>query len=163
MSDWNDPWEDGRPHGPSVRAQRLLVRVLLALRCESRRSPDADRDFERAELLANRIIAEFPRRVLPVGLAAILIVALCASFPLVRDVLPDAAGGAQPTPVATAVEAGLRQHGAAMNDGIQALRAIVGPFAAPASAPAEDRTAPILEDEGSPQQASEATAPFQKS
>lgn len=163
MSDWTDLSEDDGRHGPSVRAQRLLVRMLLALRRESRRTHDTDRDYERAELLANRIMAEFPRRVLPVGVAAMLVVVVFASFPLVRDVLPDAAGGAQPTPVATAVEAGLRQQGSAMSDGIQALRAIVGPFSAPANAPTEDRATPILEDEGSPQQSSEATAPFQKS
>jgi hypothetical protein len=91
-----------------------------------------------------------------------LVVVVCATFPLVRDVLPDATGGVQPTPVATAVEAGLRQNGSAMSDGIQALRAIVGPFAAPAQEQVDESAASTSDSDGS-QRDSEAAAPFQKS
>jgi len=162
MSDWHESSNDSGRGGPSVRAERLLVRVLLALRSEARRSTNLCHDHQRAEALASRIMAEFPRRVLPVGLAAMLVVVVCTSFPLVRDVLPDAAGGAQPTPVATAVEAGLRQQGSAMSDGIEALRAIVGPFAAPSTTPTHDHATSSFADEPV-HEPSEAAAPFQKS
>ena len=162
MSNWFEPSEGFGRTGPSIRAERLLVRVLLALRSEARRSANPSHDHERAEALASRIMAEFPRRVLPVGLAALLVVVVCATFPLVRDVLPDATGGVQPTPVATAVEAGLRQNGSAMSDGIQALRAIVGPFAAPAQEQVDDSAVSTSDSDGS-QRDSEAAAPFQKS
>ena len=162
MSDWHEPSNDAGRDGPSMRAERLLVRVLLALRCEARRSTNPCHDHQRAEALASRIMAEFPRRVLPVGLAAMLVVVLYTSFPLVRDMLPDAAGGAPSTPVATAVEAGLRQQGSAMSDGIQALRAIVGPFSAPSTTPTHEHASSSASDDAVHEH-SEAAAPFQKS
>ncbi|MFM1867157.1 MAG: hypothetical protein RL591_565 [Planctomycetota bacterium] len=162
MSDWHEPSNDAGRDGPSMRAERLLVRVLLSLRSEARRSTDPCHDHQRAEALANRIMAEFPRRVLPVGLAAMLVVVLYTSFPLVRDMLPDAAGGAQSTPVATAVETGLRQQGSAMSDGIEALRAIVGPFSAPSTTPTHEHASPSSADDAVHEH-SEAAAPFQKS
>jgi len=150
-----------RPNA-SVRAQRLLVRVLLALRGESRRTSSPARDARRAELLADRILADFPRRVLPIGLAAVAIVVLACSFPLVRDALPTAHLGAQSTPVATALESGLRTQGAAMSDGIEALRAIMTPFAGGAS----NGSAPDAEtaiDEATEVSPEAAAAPFTQS
>ena len=54
----------------SDRAQRLLVRALLALRGEARVAHDSPLEHERAQRLADRILLEFPRRVLPIGIAA---------------------------------------------------------------------------------------------
>lgn len=109
--------------------QRLLVRVLLALRCEARRSPDPASDRARAEHLADRIMAELPRSVLPLGIAALLVVAVVCMGPLVRDALTERAALAGPAPVATVVEAGIREQGAALQDGFAAIRAVVEPFA----------------------------------
>lgn len=146
----------------SVRTQRLLVRVLLALRGESRRTSSPARDARRAELLADRILADFPRRVLPIGLAAVAIVVLACSFPLVRDALPAAHLGAQSTPVATALESGLRTQGEAMSDGIEALRAIMTPFAGGASSAAAPGAETAI-DESSEVSPEAATAPFTQS
>ena len=156
---------DGAAHrgaNASVRAQRLLVRVLLALRGESRRSASPAREARRAELLADRILADFPRRVLPIGLAAVAIVVLACSFPLVRDALPAAHLGAQSTPVATALESGLRTQGAAMSDGIEALRAIMTPFAGGASNAAAPGAEAAI-DESSEVSPEAAAAPFTQS
>jgi hypothetical protein len=49
-----------------------------------------------------------------------------------------------------------------MSDGIQALRAIVGPFAAPAQEQVDESAASTSDSDGS-QRDSEAAAPFQKS
>jgi hypothetical protein len=152
----------------STRAQRLLVRVLLVLRGEVRRSSDPARDARRAEILADRILADFPRRVLPIGLAALAIVVLACSLPLLRDALPTAHLGAHATPVATALESGLRSRGEAMSDGIDALRTVIRPFAGSEPVPsglADPAADPAADPYGSstPPGSDEATAPFTKS
>ncbi len=140
-----------------VRAQRILVRVLLALRSESKRPPvgstDAFRDDLRAETLADRIMLDFPHRVLPIGLAAVVLLVVFCSLPLVHDLLPASGMVAQSTPVAAVVESGLKERGADMSEGMNAIREIVLPFAS-GDAPIEPtRMAPP----------SEAVAPFKKS
>jgi len=168
VSRWRDDDGDafeggaGDDRAPSTRTQRILVRVLLALRGESRRSANPARDARRAEMLADRILADFPTRVLPIGLAPAAIVVLACSFPLLRDALPTANLGAGGTPVARALESGLRTRGEQMSDGIDALRAIMRPFAGSeadaASAHAAEHT-PGADAPGS----DEAAAPFTKS
>ncbi|MBI1302423.1 MAG: hypothetical protein GC172_01320 [Phycisphaera sp.] len=128
---------EDRGHGP----QRMLVRVLLALRCEARRSPDPAVDRLRAEQLADRIIAELPRSVLPLGIAALLVVAVVCIGPLARDAVTERKALVGPTPVATVVEAGIREQGAALQDGFATIRAIVEPFAGSGSAPADGASA----------------------
>ncbi|MFM7259603.1 MAG: hypothetical protein ACKO3W_03270 [bacterium] len=119
------------------------------------------RDARRAEILADRILADFPRRVLPIGLAAIAIVVLACLFPLVRDALPAAQLGAQPTPVAAALESGLRTQGEAMSEGIETLRAIVRPFAGAGTTESAASEANDAEEFSAGRQA--ATAPFTQS
>jgi hypothetical protein len=109
--------------------QRMLVRVLLALRSEARRSPDPAADRLRAEQLADRIMAELPRSVLPLGITALVVVAVVCAGPLLRDALTERTALAGPAPVATVVEAGIREQGAALQDGFATIRAIVEPFA----------------------------------
>ncbi len=109
--------------------QRMLVRVLLALRSEARRSPDPTADRLRAEQLADRIIAELPRSVLPLGIAALVAVAVLCAGPLLRDAVTERTALVGPAPVATVVEAGIREQGAALQDGFATIRAIVEPFA----------------------------------
>ena len=111
------------------RPQRMLVRILLALRCEARRSPDPAADRRRAEQLADRIIAELPRSVLPLGIASLVAVAVVCAGPLLRDAMTERTALAGPAPVATVVEAGIREQGAALQDGFATIRAIVEPFA----------------------------------
>ena len=118
---------DGRR--PSGRAQRALVRVLLALRGEATRCGAKSRDRARAEALADRIMLELPRSVLPLGIAAAV-------------------------PVSSVVERGIRENGAALSDGLGALREIVAPFAA--------ETAPIEEPSALAPPAN-AAAPFSRS
>ena len=95
-------------------------------------------------------------------LAAVAIVVLACSFPLVRDALPAAHLGAQSTPVATALESGLRTQGAAMSDGIEALRAIMTPFAGGASNAAAPGAEAAI-DESSEVSPEAAAAPFTQS
>jgi len=118
---------DGLDGGAS-RPERLLVRVLLALRCEAKRSPDQASDRLRAEALADRIMCELPRSVIPLGIAALVIAGVVCAEPLLRDALTERRALVGPVPVATAVEAGIRENGAALQDGFAALRAIVEPF-----------------------------------
>lgn len=113
----------------SVRAQRALVRVLLALRSEARRSADSPGDRARAEALADRIMLELPRSVLPLGIAAVFIVGVVCLMPLMRDAIAENASE-RAQPVASVVESGLREQGAALNDGFLILREVVAPFAA---------------------------------
>jgi hypothetical protein len=114
--------------GFSLRAERLLVRVLLALRREARPS-DRARSQQRAEELADLILTDFPRRVLPFGIAAIAIIAIVCSLPLLRDVAQGDAGIVAASPAVLTVESGIRQRGAAVGDGIDAIRTMVAPFA----------------------------------
>ena len=113
---------------PSSRAQRLLVRVLLALRCEARSRPHSSYDRSRAEALADRIMLELPRSVLPIGLAALFIVGVVCLMPLMRDAIAHSTEQ-RATPVASVVEHGIRSQGAALSDGFQTLREVVAPFA----------------------------------
>ena len=83
-SDGLDDARSGRS-GFSLRAERLLVRVLLILRREAKPSESA-RSRQRAEELADLILTDFPRRVLPFGLAALVIIAIVSAMPLVRDI-----------------------------------------------------------------------------
>ncbi len=141
---------DGRR--PSGRAQRALVRVLLALRGEATRCGAKSRDRARAEALADRIMLELPRSVLPLGIAAAVIVSVVCTMPLVRDAVAPADAGA--VPVSSVVERGIRENGAALSDGLGALREIVAPFAA--------ETAPIEEPSALAPPAN-AAAPFSRS
>ena len=165
FGDQGDPFENpgetpgdtpGRS-GFSLRAERLLVRVLLLLRREAR-STDGHRSRRRAEELADIILSDFPRRILPFGLAALIIIAILCTLPLVRDLARGDSGVVAAAPAAFAVESGLRQRGAAVGDGIEAIRAIVAPFATDGSGSdsagsGDDRTAPPRD----------ARAPFSKS
>lgn len=142
--------------GFSLRAERLLVRVLLALRREAKPS-DRARSQRRAEELADIILTDFPRRVLPFGIAAIAIIAIVCSLPFLRDVAQGDAGIVAASPAVLTVESGIRQQGAAVSDGIDAIRSMVAPFASDAAgtdpAAGEDRVTPP----------SDARAPFSKS
>lgn len=122
-------WTPDPERARTSRAQRLLVRVLLSLRSEARSRPLSTHDRARAERLADRIMLELPRSVLPIGIAAAFIVGVVCLMPLVRDALPAGAEG-RAAPVASVVEHGIRSQGAALSDGIQALREVVAPFAA---------------------------------
>lgn len=140
---------------PSSRAQRLLVRVLLSLRSEARSRPLSSRDRARAEVLADRIMLELPRSVLPLGIAAMFIVGVVCLMPLMRDALPSGPED-RAAPVASVVEHGIRSQGAALSDGIRALREVVAPFAgddAPLQEAASVEVAPP----------SDAAAPFRRS
>lgn len=149
-------WMPDPQGGAGSRAQRALVRVLLALRCEARRSIDPSVDRARAEALADRIMLELPRSVLPIGIAALFIVGVVCLMPLMRDAVAENAR-APIVPVASVVESGLREQGAALNDGFAALREVVAPFAA--------QDAPSHEPVGSTQHAppAVAVAPFPRS
>ncbi len=143
--------------GFSLRAERLLVRVLLVLRREAKPSESA-RSRQRAEELADLILTDFPRRVLPFGIAALVIIAIVSAMPLVRDLAKGDSGMVAAAPAAYSVESGIRQRGAAVSDGIDAIRTMVAPFAAEGAAnePAagsEERVAPPCD----------ARAPFSKS
>jgi hypothetical protein len=142
------------------RAERILVRILLALRREARCSPDRDADARRAEALADVILSDFPRRVLPFGMAALVVITVLCALPLLRDAAVATQGaGASGSTVAHVVESSLRDRGRAMSDGIDAIRAVVAPFAPdtasdPSSAPeAQPVVAPPAD----------ASAPFRKS
>ncbi|MCE2881687.1 MAG: hypothetical protein LW636_04930 [Planctomycetaceae bacterium] len=143
----------GPNNGFSVRAQRVLVRVLLALRCEARRSPDPAFDAMRAEELADRIMRELPRRVLPVGLCALALVAVVCLIPIARDYMPR---GEAKASVAQVVESSIREQGAAVNAGLGALRAVVAPFAGDAASESDEGEAPAPEG-------AVAVAPFKRS
>lgn len=148
-------WSPDPDRAPTSRAQRLLVRVLLSLRSEARSRPFSANDRARAERLADRIMLELPRSVLPIGIAAAFIVGVVCLMPLMRDALPAGAEG-RAAPVASAVEHGIRSQGAALSDGIQALREVAAPFAAgevPLRESASDVDAPPPD----------ATAPFSRS
>jgi ABC-2 type transport system ATP-binding protein len=109
--------------------------------------------LDEAEALADRIMLEFPRRVLPLGLAALVALVIFCSLPLVRDAIGQGPVIVANTTMTTAVESGLRQRGSEMSDGIEALKAIVVPFTSD-DAPLET-SAPIPPFE--------ATAPFKSS
>ena len=126
--------------GFSTRTQRLLVDVLLALRGEARRSPDPTEDRARAEALADRILVNFPRRVLPIGAAALVALVVFSAMPLVRDALPGAGLVEEPQPVAAILETSLRERGSAIGDGLEAIGSIVVPFAVE-EPPVEDAAA----------------------
>lgn len=151
---WRGPTDDlgDAPRGPSSRAQRLLVRVLLALRREG--SARCGSDERRVQILADRIMVELPRRLIPIGATACAGLALACLMPLLRDALPATGVVAAPTPAASIVESGLRAQGEAINQGLDALRAAVAPFAAE-----EPEQAPPVE---APKSAI-AAAPFKKS
>jgi hypothetical protein len=138
------------------RAERVLVRILLALRREARCSAGSAADARRAERLADVILSDFPRRVLPYGMAALVLITILCALPLVRDAAVanqlDGAGG---TPVANVVESSLRSRGRTMSDGFEAIRAVVAPFAAD--------TAPVAEPPAVVTPPREAAAPFRKS
>ncbi len=146
----------------SVKAQRVLVRVLLALRGEARRSPDPDFDTRRAEALADRILLDFPRRVLPLGLAALAAILLFCMLPFVRDtirqgsILPSQVVAAEAS-MTSAVESGLRQRGSEMSDGFETLKAIVVPFAS------DDAPLEVPVPAPAPTPSAQATAPFKAS
>ena len=142
------------------RAERVLVRILLALRREARCSPDRAADARRAEALADVILSDFPRRVLPFGMAALVVITVLCALPLLRDAAVASQGaGASGSTVAHVVESSLRDRGRAMSDGIDAIRAVVAPFApdtasdASSAAEAQPVVAPPAD----------ASAPFRKS
>jgi len=140
----------------SSRAERVLVRILLALRREARCSSDRAADARRAEELADVILCDFPRRVLPYGMAALVGITILCALPLVRDAaVANHAAGSGGTAVANVVESSLRSRGRAMSDGIEAIRAVVSPFAA--------ESAPVPEPAATVTPPQEATAPFRKS
>jgi len=145
--------------GFSVRAERLLVRVLLALRGEARRSSDPVAERLRAEELADVILADFPRRILPIGIAALVAILLICSMPLLRDAFAaQGPGGASASPAAFAVEQGIRAQGAVVGDGLEAIRSVVAPFA-PEAAPSDSSAG----SDDRPQPPSDAAAPYKKS
>jgi hypothetical protein len=149
----------GRDRG-SGRAERILVRILLALRCEARCSPDRAADARRAEALADVILSDFPRRVLPFGMAAVVVITILCALPLLRDAaVASQGGGATGSTVAHVVESSLRDRGRAMSDGIDAIRAVVAPFAADAAPdrPAAPEAQPVVAP------SADASAPFRKS
>lgn len=165
---WDRPDRDGCGNSQS-RAQRLLVRVLLALRAESRRLPNAQHERARAEALADRIVLELPRSILPLGIAALFIVGVVCLMPLMRDAI--AAGSQSPAaPVASVVEDGIRERGAALNDGLWTLREIVAPFAGDEARPGS-QARPTPSGVGRPSEStnapsappSVASAPFSRS
>lgn len=114
--------------GPSLRARRLLVRVLGALRREGRGAADE----RRVEELADRIMLALPRQLLPIGALSCAVLAICCLMPLLHDMLPATGFVGAPAPAADVVESGLRAQGSVMNDGLETLRAAVAPFAASA-------------------------------
>lgn len=160
--DGSDPWSSNPSSSESsswssgarasTRAQRALVRVLLALRGETRRCANAAGDRARAEALADRIMSELPRSILPLGLAAAVIVLVVCAMPLMRDAVADDASAA--TPVASVVERGIRENGAALSDGFEALREVVAPFAV---------EAPVVDEQSCCRPPEEATAPYPRS
>lgn len=117
-----------RPGRFSMRAERLLVRVLLCLRRESRASADPDRDARRAEALADEILADFPRRVIPFGVAALAVIAVACAMPLMRDLAVKHGVSSEAVCATAVVETGLRGRTAEVSDGFEALRAVVAPF-----------------------------------
>lgn len=119
--------------GPSARARRLLVRVLGALRREGRGAADE----RRVEALADRIMLALPRQLVPIGALSSAALALCCLMPFLHDALPATGFVGTPAPAVDVVENGLRTQGAAMNDGLETLRAAVAPFAASDSAGAD--------------------------
>ncbi|MFM7133638.1 MAG: hypothetical protein ACKO0W_04910 [Planctomycetota bacterium] len=145
-----------------ARAHRLLVRVLLALRGEVRRSDNPLADEARVQLLADRIMREIPRRVIPVGLAALVVVGAFCAMPLVRDVIEHGADD-QPAAatVASTVERGLRERGRAMSDGFAELRQVVEPLSGSSGAIAEEEA--LSEEQGPVSLTEVALAPFKKS
>lgn len=112
----------------SMRAERLLVRVLLSLRRETKVSADPDRDARRAEALADEILADFPRRIIPFGIAALAVIALACTMPLIRDLAVKHGVSSEAVCATSVVETGLRGRSAEFSDGFEALRAVVAPF-----------------------------------
>ncbi|MFM1823063.1 MAG: hypothetical protein RI967_1329 [Planctomycetota bacterium] len=150
-----DEWADrgvGR-----ARSQRMLVRILLALRREAHPRRDAMRDAARAELLADRIMRELPRSVLPVGFAALLALTAYCALPFLHDFLRATGAVESPPPMTRVVESGLRERGAALGDGIEVLGSIVAPLISDAPRESEDRGA---REAGRP---SDARAPIEDS
>ena len=145
--------------GFSLRAERLLVRVLLALRCETKRSTAADqrRAEQRAEELADVILADFPRRVIPFGIAALALIAILCSLPLARDIWISRQSDGTSASAALVVEHGIRSRGEVVSDGLETLRSVIAPFAADADAPQASGPAPT---DALP---SDAAAPFKRS
>jgi hypothetical protein len=129
VNPFGSAWTPDPERQPSSRAQRLLVRVLLALRSEARARPHSITDRARAEALADRIMLELPRSVLPIGLAALFIVGVVCLMPLMRDAIAEGTEQ-RAVPVASVMEHGIRSQGAALSDGFQAIREVVAPFAA---------------------------------
>jgi hypothetical protein len=144
--------------GFSTRTQRLLVDVLLALRGEARRSPDPVEDRARAEALADHILATFPRRVIPIGAAALVALVVFSAMPLVRDALPGAGLVEESEPVAAILETSLRERGSAIGDGLEAIGSIVVPFAVE-ERPVDERSNPT----DAPTVPASAEAPFTRS
>lgn len=140
--------------GFSIRAQRVLVRVLLALRSEARTSVDPAFDERRAEALADRIMFVLPRRVLPVGLCALVLVTMVCTMPLARDFMP-ASGDVRPA--AQRLEDSIREQGAAVNAGLGTLRAVVAPFASDPAGEEQPAAEAALPD------TTVAVAPFKRS
>ncbi len=150
-----DAWADRE--GGRSRSQRLLVRILLALRRETRPGRDAMRDAARAELLADRIMRELPRSVLPVGLAALLGLTAYCALPFLHDFLRATGAVEAPAPMTRVVESGLRERGAALGDGIEVLGSIVAPLIGDAPREGADREAREAE------RPSDARAPIEDS
>lgn len=121
-------WTPDPERQPSSCAQRMLVRVLLALRSEARVRQHSASDRARAEALADRIMLELPRSVLPIGLAALFIVGVVCLMPLMRDAIAEGTEQ-RAVPVASVMENGIRDQSAALSDGFQAIREVVAPFA----------------------------------
>lgn len=145
--------------GFSLRAERLLVRVLLALRGETRRSSIADqrRAEQRAEELADVILADFPRRVIPFGIAALAVIAILCSLPLARDIWISRQSDGASASAALVVEHGIRSRGEVVSDGIETLRSVIAPFAGDTESPRSSGPSPA---EALP---CDAAAPFKRS
>lgn len=148
---------DADPDRGAQPSQRLLVRVLLALRGEARRGADPMRDAARAEALADRIMRELPRSVVPLGLAAMLALGTYCVLPFLHDALRASGAVESPVPATHVVASGLREQGAALGDGMQVLGTIVAPLISDAPAPRAPKPEPA---EARP---SDARAPIEDS
>ncbi len=144
----------------SHRAERILVRVLLQLRREARVLTGRGRGARDVEELTDAILADFPRRLVHLGMVALCVIAMLCMLPLLRDWMPimrqQSSGSgsvALSLPVANVVESRLRNQRAAMGDGIETLRAVVAPFAAESPATTAEKV----------EVPSDAAAPFKKS
>jgi len=143
----------------SQRAERVLVRVLLALRREAR---PHSADSRRAEELADAILSDFPRRILPFGMAALAVIAVVCAAPLLRDLAVEHGVSSGGVCAVAVVESGLRGRSAEVSDGVDALRAVVAPFSPGLVGGASEALPEDARDESNALP-KEASAPFSRS